>query len=262
MNFPTSVGYSNRLYTTGVSAMPSYLGYAGGTVSGIGAGEISGTIPGDVQVAGDTYNPAGSGYWPIRSGYLSIMPLKVRGFKGMTLDTIGDMGTMDANQLPLSTSVNARLGRTDGLGEAGLLSGWGSLWDVATGSEAARGAELNARITAANEAAVAAGTMTQAQSDAANARLDDPGTYRTQVYDAFEQGAKEGLLAEQTLVKNTATGLISGTLGFVPWWGWLVGAAVLANYLGVFSELKGSLAPSARARRRQLKSMRQNSRRR
>lgn len=255
MNFPTSVGYSNRLYTTGVNSMPSYLGYAGNAVSGIGAGEIAG----DVQVAGQTFNPAGTGFWPVRAGYLSIMPLKVRGFKGMTLDTIGDMGSMDANQLPLSTSVNARLGRTDGLGEAGLLSGWGSLWDVVTGKEADRGIELNKKITAANEAAVAAGTMTQAQADTANSRLDDPSTYRTQVYDAFEQGALEGLAAEQSLVKNTTTGLISGTLGFVPWWGWVVGAAVLANYLGVFSELKGSLAPSARSKRR---AMRQNARRR
>jgi hypothetical protein len=64
-------------------AMPSYLGYANSAVRG------TGSVPGDVQVASHTFNPAGTGYWPLRSGYLGIMPLLVRGFKAMALDTVG-----------------------------------------------------------------------------------------------------------------------------------------------------------------------------
>jgi len=239
MNFTTGIGLSNRVYAAG--SMPSYLGYAGGAVSGTGA------VPGDVQVAGRTFNPAGTGYWPVRSGYLGIMPLRVRGFKAMALDTIG---LIPADDLPLTTSVNVRMGRTDGVGEASFFSGWGGLWNVMTGKEQARGAALNEQIAAQNAAAVAAGIMTQAQADAAARSLDNPSDYRDEIYDAFAKGAAEGLAAEQKLFKDTTTGILGGALGFIPWWAWVGGAVVLANYLGVFKGLKGSLSPAARARRK------------
>lgn len=234
MNFRTGIGLSNRVY--GAGSMPAYLGYAGQAVASTGA------VPGDVQVAGQTLNPANYGKPSIRAGYLGIMPLRVRGFKAMSLQTVG--ATIPADYLPPSTSINVRLGQVSGVG-----GGWGSLWDVVTGKEAARGEDLNWRIQDLNAQKVELGQWTQAQAAAADARLDDPSTYRTQVGEAFVEGAAEGLAAEQAAVRGTATGLLSGTLGFIPWWVWVGGLGYAAWYLGLLSGLRGSLSPKARTRR-------------
>ena len=236
MNFPTGIGFSNRVYTTG--SMPSYLGYAGQSVASTGA-----TVPGDVQVAGTTLNPADYGRLPIRAGYLGIMPLRVRGFKAMSLQTVGTV--IPANLLPSSTSVNVRLGQVTGVGDGG----WSSLWDVITGKEQKRAADLNAQLQQLNAQKLASGEWTPEQTARANANLDDPSTYRSQVGEAFVQGAAEGLAAEQAAVKGAATGLVTSAAGFLPWWVWVGGLGYVAWYLGLFTGIKGSLAPARRARR-------------
>lgn len=126
----------------------------------------------------------------------------------------------------------------------------GALWDVVSGSEAARARELQAKIEALNARRVAEGKMTQAQADAANAAVaaDDPDTYVAQVGDAFVEGAKEGVeeevqwvatVAEKItevptrLAVEAAAGAARGVLGNIPWWLWGAGIVAVLWWTGV-----------------------------
>ena len=57
-------------------------------------------------------------------------------------------------------------------------------------------------------------------------------TYTTSVDQAFVQGAKDGLAAEQSAVKSAVTSVTGGILGFIPWWLWIVLAVAIYVYFG------------------------------
>jgi len=147
------------------------------------------------------------------------------------------------------------------IGPANQVSGVGeswwdmsTLWGVVSGDEAKRAEELNKKILDLNADRQAKGIITAEQRQAMDAAIlnDDPQAYRSQVGEAFLEGAQEGLQAEQEFVKNTAGAIVSGAAGFVPWWVYAGGALFLANYLGLFDTLKtrGSLSAASRASRR------------
>ena len=69
-----------------------------------------------------------------------------------------------------------------------------------------------------------------------NWRVADEQVYS--VASDFVTGAKEGLAAEQAAVKGAATGIVSGALGFVPWWVWPVALLILAFQLVWLRKLK------------------------
>jgi len=138
----------------------------------------------------------------------------------------------------------------------------GALIDVLDGSEAARAADLQARIEALNARRVAMGRMTQEAADAANAAVaaDDPDTYVSQVGDAFIEGAKEGETAELEWVGTVSEKIVSvpvklavqaansaarGFFGNLPWWVWVGGVIAILWWTGaigpgLFAATRGS----------------------
>ena len=83
--------------------------------------------------------------------------------------------------------------------------------------------------------------------DSANQRAaeDYAANIGGQVAQAAGEGAAEGLDAMQSAVKETVTGAatfsLKATLGWIPWWLWLVGAAYLALRLGLLAPALSAL---------------------
>lgn len=97
-----------------------------------------------------------------------------------------------------------------------------SEWNAANETLARLNADLLAR-----------GRISQADSAVMDAHLADLPNIDGETTDAFLQGAKEGLAAEQAAVKGTLSGFVGNALAFVPWWLWFVAAAWLAFQLGL-----------------------------
>lgn len=108
-------------------------------------------------------------------------------------------------------------------------------WDtIFAPGEAARAEELARKNRELNARRVAAGLMTPEQAAAQEARFNTPtpSEINAQVGDAFKTGAAEGLAAIPGTVRSSLNAGASWSLSFVPWWGWVIGAVVLLNYLG------------------------------
>jgi hypothetical protein len=99
-----------------------------------------------------------------------------------------------------------------------------------------RRADLNAR-------QLALGQISQEQfATLEGSRMADQLDVGGQIYGAAADGAAQGLKDAQSVVRKTATGIVSGAAGFLPWWTWLVVLALVFHWLGGFDALKGSLA--------------------
>ena len=87
------------------------------------------------------------------------------------------------------------------------------------------------------------GAITAVQyADAQRAYNQDKIDVASQVFDEAVVGAKEGLKAEQNMVKGTVDGVINSGLGFVPTWGWIAIVVAIFWYLGGFKAFSGILA--------------------
>lgn len=119
-----------------------------------------------------------------------------------------------------------------------------SLVDMWYPGETNRGLELEKKNAELEKRRVAAGIDTPewgaAQMDAFNA--NGPGTYDSEIAQAFADGAKEGL-ADMPGNVRSALGTGTGwTISFVPWWGWGVAAIGLFVWMGGADLLRGSLS--------------------
>jgi hypothetical protein len=125
-----------------------------------------------------------------------------------------------------------------------LFSGWGDLWDVATGSEQRRGEAADARLEELNRAKRERGEWTDSQyNEAERNRIEgSTGSTRGEVLGAAAQGAAEGLAALPGQVRETLTAGAGWTLALVPWWGWILALGAVAYYLGAFTRARNILA--------------------
>jgi hypothetical protein len=128
------------------------------------------------------------------------------------------------------------------------MSFWGPvgefLWGTNVDADTTRSAELDARIKEQNDAALAKGKWTTEQYEMAEAnRLGMAAIpeYDPDLWKDFGEGAAEGLADMQAGVKGAVTTAtrwtLQGTLGFVPWWVWVAGAAYVAFRLGLLKNL-------------------------
>lgn len=133
-------------------------------------------------------------------------------------------------------------------GNTGFFQSWGPLWDVLTGAERQRAIELNQKIEELNKKRVEQGKLTQKQADDAQAALwsENPDDYRSIVGDAFNEGAAEGIKAQQDFLEMFANKFTRTAVGYVPTVVWIGLGVAAAWYLGVFDNLKGSLGRKMR----------------
>jgi hypothetical protein len=124
------------------------------------------------------------------------------------------------------------------------FSGWRSLWDVATGKEDDRAADLDRREYELMQERLRRGVITTETYNnwlARKASNTEPSA-RQQVADAFVEGAKEGADRMQRGVRETLSAPINWAFGAIPWQLWLVGLVVLFWWLGGPVYLRGILA--------------------
>lgn len=114
----------------------------------------------------------------------------------------------------------------------------GALWGTNVDEETTRAQELDAKIKAQNEAALARGKWTPEQFEVAEANrigMSVASDYDPDLWGDFAAGAEEGLASMQEGVKGAVNSTVGWTLkgvfGFVPAWLWLVaGVAALAYF--------------------------------
>lgn len=124
------------------------------------------------------------------------------------------------------------------------LSGWRSLWDVETGAEDKRAADLDKREFELYQKRLDRGLISRDEYETWLARkLGQPAemSARDQVHNAFAEGWSEGADNMQGKVKKILAAPLNWTFGAIPWQLWAVGAVALFLYLGGGVYLKGIL---------------------
>lgn len=134
-------------------------------------------------------------------------------------------------------------------GPVSVFQGWGDLWDVVSGSEQERGEELDRRLAELNRDALESDRWTREQFNQAeeNRMAGATGDTRSEVLGAAADGAVEGLKTIPDKIRGTVDGVAGWTLGAVPWWLWIVGAAGLFLYLGGGELVRVKLSRMAKA---------------
>lgn len=126
------------------------------------------------------------------------------------------------------------------------FSGWRPLWDVVTGKEDDRAADLDRREYDLMQERLRRGLIDQGTYDrwlAKKLGQQEPSA-REQVGEAFVEGAAEGAAAIQRGVKETLRAPINWAFGAIPWQLWLIGAGFLFWWLGGPVAVRGILAKS------------------
>lgn len=119
-----------------------------------------------------------------------------------------------------------------------------SLVDIWAPGETERAADLERRNRELNQRKLDKGQLSPEWVREQQARFEatGPDTFNSQILEAAGEGAVEGLQAIPGKVRGALNSVGGWTLGFIPWWGWLIGVGVVFGYLGGFTWIKGILA--------------------
>lgn len=118
------------------------------------------------------------------------------------------------------------------------------LGDIFLGDEIARGKKLDAELKRFNAQKVQAGTMTQEEADARDARLESEtaAVWDAQINNDWNQGLDQGYENVTGGIKKTLAAPFNFAFASIPWQLWLAAAVALAWYLGAFNNLKNRFA--------------------
>jgi hypothetical protein len=112
-----------------------------------------------------------------------------------------------------------------------------------SGGEIARGRELDSALTEENRRDFESGRWNESTYSLASTNASRGSTEEifrnpdSNPWEGFKAGAAEGLAGMQNAVKTTASGILGGALGFIPWWIWLGGIAYLVWRLGLLGKV-------------------------